>query len=72
MGQVEVLEVLEDSKLPLAVREIAEILGTRIKEVFLIVKKLERHNEIESFELNRLLAMKFFKSKRKMKLYYAP
>lgn len=72
MGQVDVLEVLENSKTPLSAAEISKILGECEKKIHFIIHKLEKHKEIEYFELNKDLAMKFFKSKRKLKLYYLP
>lgn len=72
MGQVEVLQVLEKSKVPLSAHEIADEMKERLDKICRILTALEKFNEVQFFELNKNLAMKFFKAKRRMKLYYVP
>lgn len=70
MGQSEVLEILGNSKLPLSVKEISTQMGIREQTIAVTIKILEKHKEVEYIEINKDLAMKFFKCKRRMKLYY--
>ena len=71
MGQVEILEVLEKSKLPMAGKQIAEAVGQSWQgHIDRILKKLLDRAEIRCIELNRHQALKHFGSKRKLRLYY--
>ena len=70
MGQAEVIEVLEKSKVPLSSKEIAIILKDTECKINYILNRLYKYNEIEIIELNKELAMKFYKCKRRMRLYY--
>jgi DNA-binding transcriptional regulator GbsR (MarR family) len=70
MSQVEVLGVLEKSNVPMSAKEIAEILKIREPKVHLALKTMCRINEVDFIILNRKLAMKFYKTKRSMKLYF--
>lgn len=70
MGQQEIIDTLEKSKVPLSAHEIANRLNERLDKISHIISMLEKYGEVQFFELNKSLAMKFFKSKRKLKLYY--
>jgi DNA-binding transcriptional regulator GbsR (MarR family) len=70
MSQVEVLGVLEKSNVPMSAKEIAEILKIREPKVHLALRTMCRFNEVDFIILNRKLAMKFYKTKRSMKLYF--
>lgn len=71
MGQGDVLEILEKQMKPLSVPEIAEIMDhTNPKKVFTLIKKLLESNDISCLEIPRQLAMKMYKCKRRMRLYY--
>lgn len=70
MGQAEVFDVLKNSNVPLSSREIASILNTEEFKVTKILNVLIRFNEVETMDLNKELSMKFYKCKRRMRLYY--
>ena len=70
MGQVEIIAILEKSKVPLSARELAEKLNQREKSIVLTISQLIKFNEVKVMELNKDLAMKFFNCKRRMRLYY--
>lgn len=70
MGQSDVLKVLEDADVPLTAREISQLLNDSIVKICKDLEAMERYNEVSSIELDHLLAMRFFKCKRKTKLYY--
>ena len=71
MGQGDILEALQEQKKPLSIPEIAKILDTEsIRTVFALVKKLLKTNDISCIEIPRDLAMKMYRCKRRMRLYY--
>lgn len=70
MGQEEILSVLEKSRVPLSAEEIARELNNTIIKILGDIKKLLQYNEIQCIELNKDLAMKFYRCKRKMRLYH--
>lgn len=70
MSQQDVLEILESSKVPLSVKEISDALNERQEKISFIVNRLLKYREVEFFELNKDLALKFYKTKRRMRLYY--
>ena len=70
MGQEEIIELLEEKREPLTGKEIAELLEEPINKIFKILGVLVERKEIKSIELDRRLSMKFYKCKRRMKLYY--
>lgn len=70
MGQAEVIDVLEKSKLPLSSKEIATILNEAEDKINHTLNRLYKYHEIEIIELNKELAMKFYKCKRRMRLYH--
>ena len=74
MSQQEVLEVLEKHRVPLSLKEICEILGDinfpNETKISATIKRMMDYDEIKVIELDRKLAMKFYKCKRRMRLYY--
>ena len=72
MGKEEVLNCLEDSRLPLSSKEVAEVLGEAIEKITKILTKLvnEVNTEVKVIELEKLLAMKFYSCKHRMRLFY--
>lgn len=71
MGQQEIIDVLEKEKIPMAGREIAELVGQSWQgKVSILLKKLLDNNEIKCIQLDRQQAYKYFKSKRVLRLYY--
>ena len=72
MGQQEVIDALEQSKVPLSAKEISIKVNERDKEVMRAIKVMLKYNEIEFIELPKELSMKFYNCKRRLKLYYLP
>lgn len=70
MSQIEIIEVLEKSNVPLSASEICEKLQQRQVKISALLKKLIKHGDVEYIELDRRLSMKFYKCKRKLRLYY--
>ena len=71
MGQGEVMNVLEGFKKPVAISEIANLLPDLSKKrIHVIITCLLKFNEIKCIEIPRDLAMKMYKVKRRMRLYY--
>lgn len=70
MGQAEIIKVLEESERPLSCREVAKKLNDRFDKVIKGMKKLLEYEEVKCIELDRKLALKYFKSKRRLRLYY--
>lgn len=71
MGQQEIIETLENSKVPLSLREICDLLGEECeRKVSMRLKTLVDYGEVKVIKLHKDLAMKFYKSKRGLRLYY--
>lgn len=70
MVQEEIIKVLEKSKVPLSADEIALEIKTSQVHICRGLQKMLKYNEIKCIELNKDLAYKFYKCKRKMRLYY--
>ena len=70
MGQQEVIEILEISNVPLAACEIAKLLNVEEFKVSKTLKCLIKFNEVKVFELPKNVAMKFYKCKRRLRLFY--
>jgi len=56
--------------MPMASREISKATGERINEVITYLNKLMKQNEVKCIELDRHKALKYFGSKRKLRLFY--
>lgn len=69
MGQYDVLKVLEKYNKPLSRTEIANILKERPVKISAHINKLLKSNEIRFIEINTRKALKFYGSKRQMRLY---
>lgn len=70
MSQQEILTVLEKSKVPLTAREISEKLGKLEVHVCADLRSLLKFNEVKVMELNKELSMKFYKCKRRLRLFH--
>jgi len=72
MGKEEVLNCLGDSRLPLSSKEVAELLNEAIDKTTKILTKLIReiNTEVKVINLDKMLAMKFYGCKHKMRLFY--
>lgn len=70
LGQQEVIQILENSRVPLSKKEIAERLKEREDKITHIINALLKSHEIQCQELDKNLAWKFYKCKRKMRLYF--
>lgn len=71
MGQQEVLEILIKVKPePMSGKQIADLIGQRDKIVFVAIRNLVKGHFVKEVEIPREEAMKRFRCKRRMKLYY--
>jgi len=70
MVQEKIVEILEKSKVPLSLAEIAEIVNQTDQLVSKALSQMLKYQEIKCMELNKDLAMKFYKCKRRMRLFY--
>ena len=70
MGQQEIIEYLKSSKYPMTRKEIAKGLNIDECKVSKIIERLVSFDEVSVIELHRLVAMKFYKVKRKLRLFY--
>jgi len=71
MGQADVFEILSQSKKPLSLREITEQLKKAdSSSVTISINRLLRYDEIKFKEIGKDEALKKYKSKRRMRLYY--
>lgn len=70
MSQGDILEVLEKSKRPMSASDIALALNERDKHVFISIRRLIKSNSIKILEIDREQALKLYKCKRRMRLYY--
>lgn len=70
MSQGEVLDILKKEKRPISAKEIIEKLDLNEKRVYVLLGILLKYDEIKCIEIPRDLAMKMYRSKRRMRLYY--
>jgi len=70
MGQEDVINILEKADKPLSRKEIAILLGWAENKTMDIISQLLKYNEIKCQELNKDYALKFYKCKRKMRIYF--
>ena len=70
MGQEEIIKLLEEEGKPLSRGEISKLLNKEAKAISRILKQLLNYNEISSEEIDKDKALKEYKCKRKMKLYF--
>jgi hypothetical protein len=70
MGQENIVKALEKSRVPLSANEIAKEIDDTIISVCRGLSQMLKYNEIKCIELNKDLSYKFYKCKRKMRLYY--
>ena len=70
MGEEEVENILAESEVPLALREIAEKLDSTTIKVSMILKRMIKSNQVEIMEINKILAKKFYNNCSRMRLYY--
>jgi len=74
MSQADVIGVLEKAKMPMSRSDIAKELGglytNAPKRVSILINKLLKYGEVKCIEIPRDLAIKMYKCKRRMRLYY--
>lgn len=70
MGQSEILDFLQKQKVPLSSKEISEQMGIRESTILDKLRNMIKYSEVNCMELNKDLSMKFYKCKRRMRLYY--
>ena len=70
MGQADIIEVLEKNEKAMTRREIAEALGEDLVHASHSIARLIKSKDIKIIEIDREQAMKLYKCKRRMRLYY--
>jgi len=70
MGQSEVYYLLKKQTEPLAVGEIARLMNDNQKKISLHLAKMYKYNEVQCIEINRFEAMKRYKCKHRMRLWF--
>lgn len=70
MSQADIIQVLEKERTVLSISEIADRLNIPTRFASMTVKQLLKYGEINYIEIDRRVALRFFKTKRRMKLYY--
>lgn len=70
MGQGDVLEVLEKNKKPMAAIDIARVLKCDRITINHCLARLIHSRSVKIIEIDRHQALKLYKSKRRMRLYY--
>ena len=77
MGQDEIMTILKESNVPLSALEIANIMNTRFPDasadssaINKKIKQMIKYNEVDVIILPKELALKFFKCKKRLRLYY--
>ena len=70
MGQEEIIKLLEEEGKPLSRGEISMMLNKEAKYISTLLKQLLKYNEVEAKEINKDKALKDYRCKRKMKLYF--
>lgn len=69
MGQYEIIKLLERSGKPLSRREIANSLKEHPRKISMRLNRLLVCGEIKFIEIDRRKALKYYGSKRRMRLY---
>lgn len=70
MGSQEVIDVLERFAKPMSRGEIAKVSGINEIRVSHIIKRLIKYDEVKIIEIDRHQAMKLYRCKRRLRLYY--
>lgn len=70
MGQEEILELLEKYGKPMSRTQIARTLSQDVIRVSHALTRLVKGKEVKIIEIDRFQAMKLYRSKRRMFLYY--
>jgi len=68
--QSEIIDLLEKVKKPLTTREIAGLLEASINNIKKDIRKLLDYNEIKFCQVDKDIALKFFNSKRRLRIFY--
>jgi hypothetical protein len=70
MGQSDILRLLEKEQKPLPVGTIAKKLNECQKKISILLRKLLKYNEVDCIEIDRIEAMKKYKCKHRMRLWF--
>jgi len=70
MAQDKIEDFLEKCKHPQTAKEISEMLDISMRLVLLSLKQMLKYNEIKCIELPTSLANKFYKCKKRIRMYY--
>jgi hypothetical protein len=70
MGQQEVLSILEKYKKPMSLGEITRASESNVTIISHALARLVKANDIKIMEIDRKQAMKFYKCKHRLRLYY--
>jgi len=65
-----VIDILKKADKPLSRTEIAELLGEQPTKISLLIKRMLKYGEVKCIEINRQQALKHYKCKRRMRIYY--
>lgn len=72
MGQAEIIEYLKEARRPVSRNELAMGLNEKPNKITDRLTTLLIHKEIQCIEISRKEAMKLYRCKRRMRLYYLP
>lgn len=68
--QQEIITLLEKMKKPLTAKEIADLLEASITNIRNDLRKMLHYGEVEFCEIDKDIALKFFNSKRRLRVFY--
>ena len=70
MSQSEIIDLLEKQEKPLSVGEISKILNENQKKISRCLASLLKYSEVCFIEIDRIDAMKNYKCKHRMRLWF--
>ena len=70
MSQSEIINLLEKKTTPLSVGEIAILLDDNQKKISRCLASMLKYHEVSFIEIDRIKAMKNYKCKHRMKLWF--
>jgi len=70
MSQSEIIDLLEKEEKPLSVGEISKLLDGNQKKISRGLAMMVKYGEVSFIEINRIEAMKNYKCKHRMRLWF--
>ena len=70
MSQQDVIEILEKTKEPLSVSDIARLIDDDVYKISKELTKMLKYNEVAFIEIDRFEAMEKYNCKRRMRLWF--